>query len=162
VNLFPTLGLKTAVSNLYAQIFLFLSEVMKWYSRKSRSRLLESFRDDFYKEFADRIVEIKRISESVAREAAHVAQFEGHITQLRVKDVQDATTSLLRESRMDRVIRTSFEEQVACGIASVNQLLLDIRRDQESNALLLEDGVHILSKTRLQGKYPILFSNFFR
>jgi hypothetical protein len=154
VKLFPTHSLKTAVANLYGQIFLFLSEVMKWYSRKSRSRLLESFRGDFYKEFEGRIAIIKRISDSVSREAAHTAQFEGHITQLRVRDVQEATTSLLRESRMDRVLRADFERQVAGNITSVNRLLLEIRRDQEKNAALLENSAHILSDIRVRGKYP--------
>jgi hypothetical protein len=154
VELFPTHGLKTAVANLYGQIFLFLSEVMKWYSRKSRRRLLESFRGDFYKEFEGRIAIIKRISDSVSREAAHTAQIEGHITQLRVRDVQEVTTSMLRESRMDRVLRENFERQVAGNIASVNQLLLEIRRDQEKNAVLLEDSAHILSNMGVRGKYP--------
>lgn len=68
-DMFKTEAMKVQLANLYAHIFLFLQDVMKWYMKKSQRRFLDAFRGDFYDEFKEQIEGILEMSREIKRES---------------------------------------------------------------------------------------------
>ena len=59
------------VANLYAKIFEFLTEMMKWYKTKGKKRFLSSFNEALYDGFQSRLSEIKELSALITRAFSH-------------------------------------------------------------------------------------------
>ena len=74
--LYPTKALVQGTASLYAHIFHFLRDAIKWYTKRSSTRLLSSFKEDFYESFEEQISNIKDVSASINREAQHASNSE--------------------------------------------------------------------------------------
>lgn len=74
--LYATKALIGGIATLYAHIFCFLRNAIEWYMKRSSSRLLSSFKEDFYDKFEDQVANIKQISASISREAQHASHSE--------------------------------------------------------------------------------------
>ncbi|KAK7994264.1 hypothetical protein PG991_015852 [Apiospora marii] len=55
LEMYETAEMKEAVARLYADIFLFLSDLIDYLTQKRLKRLLDSFNEDLYKKYEDRI-----------------------------------------------------------------------------------------------------------
>jgi hypothetical protein len=86
--IFPTENMQRSVGSLYAHIFCFLRGVMKWYMKKSRSRLLDSFNENLYDHFQEDVQNIKRFSDRVRRIAQQGMMAETRSTRIGVEDLQ--------------------------------------------------------------------------
>lgn len=86
LELFKTEAMMRAVADLYAHIFLFLSDTLGWYLRKRRKRLVDSFNEKFFDHFETEIDNIKRKSESIRRKAAQNMAAEQRVTRLTVEE----------------------------------------------------------------------------
>ncbi|KAL3421223.1 phytanoyl- dioxygenase family protein [Phlyctema vagabunda] len=88
-SLFRTADMQLLLAKLYAHIFLFLEDVMKWYLKKSGSRFLDAFRGDFYDEFKEQIEGILQMSLSIKREADVGSKAEIRSIRFRADDIND-------------------------------------------------------------------------
>lgn len=89
-----------SVADLYAHIFLYLRDILKWYNKKSISRALISFKEDFYERFEDHVTGIQWISRAIGRKAQHASHSELRYTRLLVEDVRkNQRLGLKREER---------------------------------------------------------------
>lgn len=68
--------MKTEVVNFYVHIFLFLSDVMEWKTKKRRQRFLDSFNENFNKRFEDQVNNIRDSSEKMSRISVLASQAE--------------------------------------------------------------------------------------
>jgi hypothetical protein len=82
LELYRTEEMRRAVADLYAHIFLFLTDALDWYMKKRRKRLTDSFNERFMKEFEDEIENIKRFSKRIKRKVAHNSAAEQRVTRL--------------------------------------------------------------------------------
>ncbi|KAB2569777.1 hypothetical protein DBV05_g11541 [Lasiodiplodia theobromae] len=102
-ELFPTEQMQGEIARFYAEIFLFLSDVMSWMTRKRHERLIDSFKEDFNKRFDDQVEKITAISEKMRTLAALGAFAEQRVVRLNVEkiesDIQDIRTGLEGDSR---------------------------------------------------------------
>lgn len=64
------------MANFYAHIFLFLSDVMEWMTKKRRQRFLDSFNENFNKRFEDQVNKIRDSSEKMSRISVLASQAE--------------------------------------------------------------------------------------
>ena len=111
-SLYPTKEIQYGVADLYAHIFLFLRDALKWYTKKSIRRLLSSFKEDFYQQFEDQVSNIQRISLKMTRKAQHASQSELRYTRLLVEDLQKGQR--LELARADReAADRRYQEQKA-------------------------------------------------
>ncbi|KAI9688410.1 MAG: hypothetical protein M1822_001359 [Bathelium mastoideum] len=109
---FHTKSMRGAVARIYAQIFLFLKRVMKWYMQKSIRRFLGSFREDMYDHFQDDVSLIKRLSQNVLREAQTSAFAEERYTRLRLEGADEKLQSLLDIVGRQGAERKAAEEKM--------------------------------------------------
>lgn len=138
--IYPTTAMQQAIANLYAHIFLFLKEVIDWYTKKSRSRLLASFREDFYEHFEDHLRAIREISWSVNREAQASHFAEGRYTRLMVEDLAQKLSAIIgSDGRRREEAVARFEQRRR------RQLLL---REGENISFLDQDRQYILQQFR--------------
>lgn len=95
--------MQIAVAKFYSQIFMFLSDVMSWMTRKRRDRLLDSFKEDFTKRFEDQVEDIRNSSKKMLNLVILGASAEQRVTRLTVEwlgqEVHGLRTGLEGQSR---------------------------------------------------------------
>ena len=88
------------VVDLYAHIFVFLSDVMDWVTEKRRKRLLDSFNESLFQKFEGQIDKIKYKSEMIRNRAAQSSRAEQRATRLELEDLsRDVRLGLQGEER---------------------------------------------------------------
>ncbi|KAI8627667.1 hypothetical protein F5Y19DRAFT_440740 [Xylariaceae sp. FL1651] len=130
LEMFQTMGMKQLIADLYAHIFVFLSDVMGWITEKRRKRLLDSFNENFYKKFEDQIERIRSKSDRIKNLAAQSSRAEQRVTRLAVEDIaRDVRVGLVSEERR--------HAEVAYMAERIERELSENRKERE---LLREDG----------------------
>ncbi|KAI1659700.1 hypothetical protein F4813DRAFT_351692 [Daldinia decipiens] len=100
LELFRTQAMTKLVADLYAHIFIFLSDTMDWITEKRRKRLLDSFNENFYKRFESQVETIRHKSDMIRNLAAQSSHAEQRVTRLTVEDLaQDIRLGLVGEER---------------------------------------------------------------
>lgn len=116
LELFRTEEMQKAVADLYAHIFLFLTDTLGWYMAKRRKRLLDSFNENFMREFESEIENIQHKSEIIKRKVAHSMGAEQRVTRLIVeqtrKDLRLGLEGIQREHAETRYYAQQFSDQL--------------------------------------------------
>lgn len=127
-ELFPTQQMQGEVAKFYAEIFLLLSDVMSWVTRKRRERLLDSFKEDFNKRFEDQVEKITAISEKMRTLAALGTSAEQRVMRLNMEkigsEIQDIRTGLEGDSR-DRAEQTHRLERLERELSDLKAAVRD-------------------------------------
>ena len=84
-GLFETDVMKHNIAFLYAHIFAFLQRAVRWFTDKSRKRVLASLKEDFWDRFEKEIENIKNISLLVSREAQHASHAEVRYVRMQME-----------------------------------------------------------------------------
>lgn len=148
-QLFPTQQMQGEVAKFYSQIFLFLSDVMSWMTRKRRERFMDSFKEDFNKRFEDQVESITVISKKMRTLAALGTSAEQRVMRLNMEkigtEIQDIRTGLegdLRDHaeqihRMERLERELSDLKAAVRDEGHNfkQLASDLQLFLQGQAL---------------------------
>jgi hypothetical protein len=88
------------IADLYAHIFVFLSDVMGWITEKRRKRLLDSFNENFNQKFENQIEIIGNKSERIKNLAAQSSRAEQRVARLEIEDLaRDVRVGLVDEAR---------------------------------------------------------------
>ncbi|KAK7984660.1 hypothetical protein PG988_002282 [Apiospora saccharicola] len=85
LEMYETPEMKEAVARLYAEIFLFLSDLMDYLTKKRLKRLLDAFNEDLYKRFEDRIRDIGRRASKIQRLAEQGSRAELRAVRLELE-----------------------------------------------------------------------------
>ena len=116
---------------LYAEIFVFLREVLEWYQQKRWKRVVQSFNESLHKDFQSRIDEIAKVAQKMKD-----AMFFGLAAEVRVgrmgidnvgSDLADLQIRQRRNEEEVRYMRERTREQMRA-----------IEDAQERKALLIE------------------------
>ena len=137
-SLYPTAAIQEGVANLYSHIFLFMRDMISWYTEKSSRRLLSSLKEDFYKRYEDQVENIKSISQAVNRKAQQGSQAELRVTRLEVEDLRQDLRRDLRiglENIERKIAETRYREQ---------KITEDNERDAVERRLLYQDRSKML------------------
>lgn len=124
LEIYKTEDMQKKVANLYAHIFFFLQDTMKWYLTRQRTKVLDAFREDFYTQFEENIQNIKNFSTQIQRQA-HLSTM-GEIRGIRhtVERIEDIVT----DGRTD--MRIALD-----GLSRENAIM---KHDQQALLRLLE------------------------
>ena len=125
------------IALLYSHVFLFLEDTMKWYLKKPRLKLLDSFRENFYSQFEDMMVTIQDQSRDVLHEANLISMAETKQTRLTV----EKTLEGLRLGRVDERLSTDSNSRERAELKRQNeQLQLEMQKEREERKQLELDG----------------------
>ncbi|KAE9365611.1 hypothetical protein N431DRAFT_519116 [Stipitochalara longipes BDJ] len=137
VMLHPTKAVQEKVALLYAHVFLFLEDTMKWYQKKPRLKLRDSFRENFYDHFEETIINIQDLSRDVLREANLSSMAE-------TRHVRLTTDDTIVELRLGQIDSRLSMDGVSRGQADIKhqleQLRLDVQKDGEERRQLELNG----------------------
>lgn len=117
------------IALLYAHVFLFLEDTMKWYLKKPHLRLRDSLRQNFYHQFEDMIVTIQDQSKIVQREANLIMMAEMRQIRLTVEE--------LRLGQVDERLSTNSSIREQAELKRQNEhLRLEVQREREERMQL--------------------------
>jgi hypothetical protein len=124
VSLYCTKGMQEKVALLYAHVFLFLQDTMKWYQKKPKYKLRDAFRENFYEHFEESTINIEKLSLDVLREANLSSMAETRQIGLTTNRTLDQVKTGQVDARlsMDRVSREQAEVKY-----QLEQLRLDLQ-----------------------------------
>lgn len=133
VRLHQTKAIQEKIALLYAHVFLFLGDTMKWYLKKPRLKLRDAFRENFYEQFEDVIVTIQDHSRAILREANLSSMARTKQIGLSVEEILAEVKLGNADGRLslDRVSREQAEIQ-----HRINQLRLEMQREGEERRQL--------------------------
>lgn len=124
VSLYRTKDMQDKIGLLYAHVFLFLEDTMKWYQKKPRHKLGDAFRENFYEHFEDMILNIQDLSRDVLRQANLSSMAETRQIGL----IADRTLEELRIGQFDARLSTDRVRREQAEVKyQVEQLRLDLR-----------------------------------
>lgn len=144
LEIFKTEAIQRAVADLYAHVFLFLTDTLNWYLKKRRKRLLDSFNENFLSEFDKEIENIKRKSEIIKRKAGQNIAAEQRVTRviveethkdlrLGLKDIERKqaeidynTQQFNKQYQKERMERQEEKKRIAQLIDNVENLLTSV------------------------------------
>lgn len=133
------------IALLYAHVFLFLEDTMKWYQKKPRLKLRDAFRENFYDHFEDMIVNIQGLSRDVLREANLSSMAETRHVRL----ITDDTLMELRLGQVDHRLSMDGVSRKQAEIKhQLEQLRLDVQRDGDERRELEINGPQWLEDFR--------------
>jgi hypothetical protein len=133
------------IALLYAHVFLFLEDTMKWYQKKPRLKLRDAFRENFYDQFEEMIVNIQDLSRDVLREASLSSMAETRQVRL----TTDHTLVELRLGQVDTRISIDGMNRKQSEVKhQLEQLRLDVQREGEERRQLEINGPRWLEEFR--------------
>ncbi|RAR06416.1 phytanoyl-dioxygenase family protein [Stemphylium lycopersici] len=108
--LFENDTMKCYMWRIYSQIFSFLGEVIRWYTKRSVQRLLSSFNEHLPEFFDDQVEEIQKLAKLVHDEADFRAQADAQINRLYLEEMDGKFDRFMIElSERDRAQRGRYE-----------------------------------------------------
>lgn len=97
--LFENDTMKSYMWRIYSQIFAFLGEVIRWYTKRSVQRVISSFNDHILEFFDDQVEEIQKLAKLVHDEADFRAQADAQINRLYLEEMDGKVDRFMRELR---------------------------------------------------------------
>jgi hypothetical protein len=120
-EMFDTVPMRAAVAELYAEIFLFLSELLDYLSQKRRKRLLDSFNEDLYKRFEDQLAAIQKKAAKVQTLAVQGSRAELRATRLELESVKEYVIAGKRGEDRLRAELVAQAERLEAELARVRE-----------------------------------------
>ncbi|KFX93903.1 hypothetical protein O988_06577 [Pseudogymnoascus sp. VKM F-3808] len=142
VRLHQTKAIQEKIALLYAHVFLFLEDTMKWYLKKPHLRFRDSFRQNFFdQEFKDMIITIQDHSEIVQREARLISMAETK----QIKLMGEETLERLRLGLVDERLSTDSNSREQAELKRQNEhLRLEVQREKEEKRQLELNGTYYM------------------
>ncbi|KAH8630244.1 hypothetical protein IG631_14821 [Alternaria alternata] len=110
--LFEDDTMKCYAWRMYSQIFSFLGEVIRWYTKRSIQRLVSSFNENLLAFFDDQVEEIFKLSRLIHDEANLRGQADTQIIRLYQEGMNEKFDRFMIDLReRDRVQRDNLERQ---------------------------------------------------
>lgn len=155
VRLHQTKVLHEKIALLYAHVFLFLEDIMKWYLTVEITllRLRNSFRQTFNQQLEDMVVTIQDHSIMVQREANLISIAETRQSRLTVEDIRSKvgdisltagdTLEELKLAQVDRRLSTESNSREQADLKRENERLRqEVQREREKRLQLELNGPH--------------------
>lgn len=89
VRLIRSQAMQNAVAKLYIAIFLFLGDAITWYNSSSKSKVLNSLRNDYSAGFRTAVDRIKKMAACVQHVAQLGSAAETRVIRLELEELQD-------------------------------------------------------------------------
>ncbi|KAL3470165.1 hypothetical protein BJX99DRAFT_264485 [Aspergillus californicus] len=130
------------IAKFYSLVFFFLGELMDWYTRRFKCRVLKSLREDVYRDFSGLVSTIQ----SSAREFIHgvdVAHDSGRDSQ---GPIQSVDLSLWENARLSQLGKRQTNRRSAAQTAMTRLLMWEIQREAEARSKLFDQRGALLSQ----------------
>lgn len=97
--LFDNDTMKSYAWRMYSQIFSFLGDVIRWYTKRSYQRLMSSFNEYLPEFFEDQVEEIKKSAELIHQDAYLRSQADAQMSRLYLEGLDSKVDKLMVELR---------------------------------------------------------------
>ncbi|KAL1625430.1 hypothetical protein SLS54_003522 [Diplodia seriata] len=110
--LFDNDNMKSYAWRMYSQIFSFLGDIIRWYTKRSYQRLMSSFNEHLPEFFEDQVEEIKKSAELIHQDAHLRSQADAQMSRLYLEGLDSKIDKLMVELReRDRKSRDATDHR---------------------------------------------------
>ncbi|KAL4910354.1 hypothetical protein BDW74DRAFT_144934 [Aspergillus multicolor] len=125
-----------ALANFYSHLFFFLGELMDWYARRFKCRLLESLHEDVYLDFRNLITSIQSSARGFTRAFGGTAVLNDGDGEESPSMMQHTYLFLWENARLSQIGKRNTERRFAAQNALTRLLIWEIQRSAEQRANL--------------------------
>ncbi|KAL4958495.1 hypothetical protein BDW69DRAFT_18 [Aspergillus filifer] len=133
-----------SIADFYSQVFFFLGELMDWYARRLKCRLLQSHHEDVYLDFRNLVSTVRNTARGFMHNSVSVdGQNESDGEQSDAL-MQNADLYLWEHARLSQIGRRNIDRRFAAQNALTRLLIWEIQRSAEERSHLREQRGHLL------------------
>jgi hypothetical protein len=142
--LFDNDTMKCYAWRLYSQIFSFLGDVIRWYTKRSFQRLVSSFNEHLPEFFDEEVGKIRKLATLMHQEAEFRSHANAQISKIYLEGIDEKTDNFMLELReMDQRSRNATEERYE----QFREMMDEVRRKELRKEHILKNALQeIISK----------------
>ncbi|KAL2872517.1 uncharacterized protein BJX67DRAFT_10498 [Aspergillus lucknowensis] len=134
------------IAKFYSLTFFFVGELMDWYTRRFKCRLLNSLHEDVYSDFSSLISTIQGSAKAFVHRSVNDMDLSGN-DYGNNRDFSDHTDlKLYEEARLSQIGKRHINRRFAAQNALTRLLIWEIQRNAEQRARLMEQKRILLSQ----------------
>ncbi|KAL4785779.1 hypothetical protein BJX76DRAFT_346805 [Aspergillus varians] len=127
-----------SVANFYAHVFFLLGELMDWYARRFKCRLLQSLHEDVYLDFSYLISTIQNNARGFMHAFVDAGDLSDSDHEMTDAIMQHTGLYLWEEARLSQIGRRDSDRRFAAQNAWTRLLIWEIQRSAERRSKLRE------------------------
>ncbi|KAL4749294.1 hypothetical protein BDW72DRAFT_195018 [Aspergillus terricola var. indicus] len=133
-----------ALANFYSHLFFFLGELMDWYARRFKCRLLQSLHEDVYFDFRNLVSTVQSSARGFTRAFVDTPSLnDGNCNEAGTM-MQHADLYLWENARLSQLGRRNIERRFAAQNAMTRLLIWEIQRSADQRAQLRNERGKLL------------------
>ncbi|KAL4737022.1 hypothetical protein BDV11DRAFT_163163 [Aspergillus similis] len=133
-----------ALANFYSHLFFFLGELMDWYARRFKCRLLQSLHEDVYFDFRNLVSTVQSSARGFTRAFVDAPSLNDCDCDEADKMMQHADLYLWENARLSQLGRRNIERRFAAQNAMTRLLIWEIQRSADQRARLRDERGQLL------------------
>ncbi|RDW90617.1 uncharacterized protein DSM5745_02392 [Aspergillus mulundensis] len=135
-----------ALANFYSHLFFFLGELMDWYARRFKCRLLQSPHEDVYLDFCNLITSIQNSARGFTRTFGDPAVLNDGDDETGVSMMQHTYLYLWEDARLSQIGKRNTERRFAAQNALTRLLIWEIQQSAEQRSNLRDSRGQLLAQ----------------
>jgi hypothetical protein len=128
-----------ALANFYSHLFFFLGELMDWYARRFKCRLLQSLHEDVYFYFRNLISTVQSSARGFTRAFVDAPSLNDGGCDEADTTMQHAELYLWENARLSQLGRRNIERRSAAQNAMIRLLIWETQRSADQRAQLRDE-----------------------
>ncbi|KAL5003310.1 hypothetical protein BDV10DRAFT_43701 [Aspergillus recurvatus] len=133
-----------ALANFYSHFFFFLGELMDWYARRFKCRLLQSLHEDIYLDFCNLVKSVQSSAEGFTHAFVDAGALNDSGCAKADTMMQHPDLYLWENARLSQLGRRNIERRFAAQNALTRLLIWEIQRSAEQRSELRDRRGQIL------------------
>ncbi|KAL4764839.1 uncharacterized protein BDW70DRAFT_128947 [Aspergillus foveolatus] len=133
-----------ALANFYSHLFFFVGELMDWYARRFKCRLLQSLHEDIYSDFRNLISTVQSSARGFTRAFVDAASLNDGSCDEADTVMQHADLYLWENARLSQLGRRNIERRFAAQNAMTRLLIWEIQHSADQRAQLRDERGQLL------------------
>ncbi|CBF70286.1 hypothetical protein AN6050.2 [Aspergillus nidulans FGSC A4] len=133
-----------ALANFYSHLFFFLGELMDWYARRFKCRLLQSLHEDIYSDFRNLILTVQSSARGFTHAFVDAPSLNDSGCDETDTVMQHADLYLWENARLSQLGRRNIERRFAAQNAMTRLLIWEIQHSADQRAQLRDERGQLL------------------
>ncbi|KAL4818778.1 hypothetical protein BDW67DRAFT_155923 [Aspergillus spinulosporus] len=134
----------SALASFYSHLFFFLGELMDWYARRFKCRLLQSLHEDVYSDFRNLVSTVQSSAREFTRAFIDAPNLNDGGCDETDTMMQHADLYLWENARLSQLGRRNIERRFAAQNAMTRLLIWEIQRSADQRAQLRDERGQLL------------------
>ncbi|KAL4965693.1 uncharacterized protein BDV14DRAFT_172577 [Aspergillus stella-maris] len=133
-----------SIAHFYSHVFFFLGELMDWYARRFKCRLLQSHHENVYLDFRNLVSTVRNTTRDFMHDSVGIDDQNESDGEQSDALMRNADLYLWERARLSQIGRRNIDRRFAAQNALTRLLIWEIQRSAEERSHLREQRGHLL------------------